>query len=51
MEKFPPQLEGEPVPKIREGAICLNDPARTQVCLATFQVGGALDALTLQTSR
>jgi hypothetical protein len=36
-EKFPLKLEGEP-PRIREGAICLNDPARAQVCLAVFQV-------------
>jgi hypothetical protein len=37
-ERFPLRLEGEPVPKIREGALCLNDPAEAQVCLATFQV-------------
>jgi len=37
-ERFPLRLEGEPVPKIREGALCLNDPAQAQVCLATFQV-------------
>ena len=37
-ERFPLQLEGEPVPKISSGAICLNDPAQAQVCLATFQV-------------
>ena len=36
--KFPLQLEGEPVSRIREGALCLNDPATAQVCLATFQV-------------
>ena len=42
-EKYPLQLEGEPVPRIREGAVCLNDPAQAQVCLAVFQVarGGA----------
>jgi len=38
-KQFPLRLEGEPVPKIREGALCLNDPAEAQVCLATFQVG------------
>ena len=38
-ERFPLRLEGEPVAKIREGAICLNDPAEAQVVLATFQVG------------
>ena len=37
-KRFPVRLEGEPVPKIREGAICLNDPARAQACLATFQI-------------
>jgi hypothetical protein len=38
-EQFPLRLEGEPVARIREGAICLNDPAEAQVVLATFQVG------------
>ena len=37
-ERFLLRLEGEPVAKIREGAICLNDPAEAQVVLATFQV-------------
>jgi hypothetical protein len=37
-ERFPLHLEGEPVPKIREGALCLNDPSEAEVCLATFQV-------------
>jgi len=36
-QRCPLQLEGEPVPRIREGALCLNDPAPAQVCLATFQ--------------
>jgi len=44
-ERFPLRLEGEPIPKIREGAICLNDPARAEVCLAMFQVNRDLDAL------
>src|SRR5262249_1184332 len=35
---FPLRLEGEPVAKIREGAMCLNDPTQAQACLATFQV-------------
>jgi uncharacterized ferritin-like protein (DUF455 family) len=39
-EKFPLQLEGHP-PHIRSGALCLNDPATAQVCLAVFQVGRA----------
>ncbi len=38
MEKSPLQLEGDPIPRIREGALCLNDPATAQVCLAVFQV-------------
>ena len=37
-ERFPLRLEGEPSLRIREGAICLNDPAQAQVCLAVFQV-------------
>ena len=37
-ETCPLQLEGDPVPRIREGALCLNDPARAQVCLAVFRV-------------
>jgi uncharacterized ferritin-like protein (DUF455 family) len=39
-ERFPVRLEGEPVPKIREGALCLNEPATARVCLAIFQVSG-----------
>lgn len=37
-ERFPLCMEGTPVQKIREGALCLTDPARAQVCLATFRV-------------
>ena len=37
-ERFPLRLEGEPVSKIREGFLCLNEPALAQVCLATFHV-------------
>jgi hypothetical protein len=40
-EQFPLRFRGEPSPKIREGALCLNDPARAQVCLAVFQVSQA----------
>jgi uncharacterized ferritin-like protein (DUF455 family) len=43
-EKFPLQVEGEIIPRIREGALCLNDPAQAQVCLATFQVMRSLPA-------
>jgi hypothetical protein len=42
-ERFPLLREGEPVAKIREGALCLNDPAQAQVCLATFQVSRKQD--------
>lgn len=37
----PIQLKGEPSPRISEGAICLNDPAQAQACLAVFQVSHA----------
>jgi hypothetical protein len=37
-KRFPIQLKGEPAPRISEGAICLNNPAQAQVCLAVFQV-------------
>jgi len=36
-------LEGEPVPGIRRGTLCLNDPAQAQVCLATFEVSNTLN--------
>ena len=32
---------GEPVPKIRQGAVCLNDPASVQRYLAVFEVQAA----------
>lgn len=37
--RWPVVLAGEPRPKIREGVVCLNEPARAQVCLAIFQAG------------
>ena len=37
-ERHPLQLAGETAPQIRSGALCLNDPARAQVCLAVLQV-------------
>jgi len=40
--RHPLRLEGEPVPRIRAGALCLNDPACAQVALAVFQVGREL---------
>jgi hypothetical protein len=36
--RHPLQLKGEPRPLIREGALCLNDPAAAQVCLAVLEV-------------
>jgi hypothetical protein len=47
-EKFPLKLEGDPVPKIRSGMVCLNDPTKVQVCLAIFQVGATPKDLSLQ---
>jgi len=44
-DRFPLQLEGELAPRIREGALCLNEPARAKVCLAVFQVGIAIEPL------
>jgi hypothetical protein len=44
-ERFPIRLEGLPAPRISEGALCLNDPAWAQACLAVFQVNRMLDAL------
>lgn len=44
-EKFPLQNEGEVAQRIREGALCLNDPAQVQACLAVFQVSRAPDLL------
>jgi len=35
--RFPIRLRGDPSPRISEGALCLNDPASAQVCLAVFQ--------------
>ncbi len=37
-ERQPLQLEGQPTPRLHEGALCLNDPLAAQVCLAVFAV-------------
>ncbi len=37
-ERQPLQFEGQPTPRLRQGAVCLNDPATAQVCLAVFEV-------------
>ena len=36
--EHPLEFAGEPVPRIRSGALCLNDPERVQACLAVLQV-------------
>jgi hypothetical protein len=36
--EHPLKLAGEPVQKISEGFLCLNDPGIAQTSLATFQV-------------
>ena len=36
-QRDPIRLEGEPVPRLRAGTVCLNDPSRAEVCLAVFQ--------------
>jgi uncharacterized ferritin-like protein (DUF455 family) len=38
MEKSPVRQTGQPVARISEGAMCLNDPARAEVCLAVWEV-------------
>jgi len=44
-KEFPIQLEGDPVPRLREGTLALNNPIQAQVCLATFQVTRDLNTL------
>jgi hypothetical protein len=44
-EKFPLQMEGDPAPRIREGALCLNDPTTAQTCLGIFHVTRHLASL------
>jgi uncharacterized ferritin-like protein (DUF455 family) len=51
IERFPLRLEGDPVPRIREGVLCLNNPADAQVCLAVFQVAEDLSRLNLGFAR
>jgi uncharacterized ferritin-like protein (DUF455 family) len=40
-DRFPIRLKGEPSPRISKGAICMNDPAQAQVCLAVLHVAHA----------
>jgi hypothetical protein len=37
-DRLPITLDGYPVPRIRQGAVCLNNPARAQLRLAVFEV-------------
>ena len=50
-EMFPLQLEDEPVSRIREGALCLNEPSSARAVLAVFQVSRTPDTLTLPVLR
>ena len=47
IDRFPLRLEGQPVSRLKEGALFLNDPAQAQACLATFQVNRTPAALLL----
>lgn len=38
-DRFPLELSGQPVPRIRSGALCLNDPVQAETCLAVLHVG------------
>jgi uncharacterized ferritin-like protein (DUF455 family) len=46
MNKLQPlRLEGQPTSRIREGAVCLNDPGVARACLAIFEVSHSLCSL------
>lgn len=38
-EQFPLRLAGEPIPRIRSGVLCLNDPTQAESVLAVAQIG------------
>ncbi|MBL9172802.1 MAG: DUF455 family protein [Verrucomicrobiales bacterium] len=38
-QQFPLVLGGEPIPKIRSGVLCLNDPAQAESVLAVAHIG------------
>lgn len=38
-QQFPVVLVGEPIPKIRSGVLCLNDPAQAESVLAVAHIG------------
>lgn len=42
-ERLGLRMEGGPAPKIRQGALCLNDPGQARACLATFEVSPRLN--------
>lgn len=44
-ERLRLRLEGGPSLKIRQGALCLNDPGQAQVCLAIFEISPTLELL------
>jgi hypothetical protein len=50
-EKYPLRFEGEPAPRIREGALCLTEPGRAKACLAVFQAGRTLEPLLTEIQR
>jgi len=39
VRRHPLHRAGSPQPRLREGAVCINDPSRVQVCLALWVVG------------
>jgi uncharacterized ferritin-like protein (DUF455 family) len=50
-KQFPLRLEGEPVSRIREGALCLNDPSRARAYLAVFDVSRKMESLPIAWGR
>jgi hypothetical protein len=44
-QRFPLRREGQPHARIKQGALCLNDPERAEVALAIFQVSGSATEL------
>jgi len=42
-DREPIRLAGTPVPRVQEGAVCLNDPSEAQEYLAVFRVGKKLN--------
>ncbi|MCC7373062.1 MAG: DUF455 family protein [Verrucomicrobiales bacterium] len=43
--RHPTRTEGEPVARVREGGVCLNDPSQAQACLAVWHVADRWEAL------